>query len=63
MLHQGSWSVAKYVVEVQPLVADSGWNGTALQEVFHNRPCYQIKDELVARDEPEGLDSLISLLT
>lgn len=51
MLCQGSWSVAEYAVAFRTLVAESGWNGKALQG-FHNKLWDHIKDGLVAMDEP-----------
>lgn len=43
--------------------ADPRRNYKAFQGVFHNRIRDQIKDEMVARDDPTGLNSLIFLAT
>lgn len=45
------------------LTADSGWNAEALQGVFLQGLSNKTKDELVARDDPTGLDPLVSLAT
>lgn len=54
---------SRICMEFQPLVADSGWNSKALQGVFLNGLSDQIKDEFAAKDDPVGLDPLISLAT
>lgn len=63
MLHQGPRSVAEYAVEFWTLAADAGRNNEALQGVFLKGLNNDIKDYLVARDGPEGVNSQISLTT
>ncbi|XP_038844002.1 uncharacterized protein LOC120043485 [Salvelinus namaycush] len=57
----GSPSVAEMACEFRTLAAESGWNDEALQGAFRNALTETLKDELVSREEPEGLDKLISL--
>ena len=54
-------SVAEMACEFCNLAAESGRNEEALQEAFRNTLTETLKDELVSRDEPDGLDELISL--
>lgn len=54
-------SVAEMACEFRTLAAESGWNEEALQGAFRNVLTETIKDELVSRDEPDGLDELIFL--
>ena len=58
-LRQGSQSVA--VMACEFLAAESGWNDEALQGAFRNALTETLKDELVTREKPDGLDKLISL--
>ena len=48
-------------IEFRTLATESGWNEEALQCAFRNALSEIIKDELVSRDEPAGLEELISL--
>lgn len=56
-------STVEYAVEFWTLAANAGRNDEALQEVFLKGLNNHIKDDAVARDGPEGLNSLISLAT
>lgn len=60
-LRQGPRSVAELAIEFRTLAAESGWNEEALQGAFQNALSENLKDELVSRDEPGGLDELIAL--
>ncbi|KAI3376970.1 hypothetical protein L3Q82_000205 [Scortum barcoo] len=60
-LRQGSQSVAAYSVDFRILAAASGWDSLALKGIFYKGLAEKIKDELSLRDEPDSLDSLISL--
>uniref|UniRef100_A0A673VT78 DUF4939 domain-containing protein n=1 Tax=Salmo trutta TaxID=8032 RepID=A0A673VT78_SALTR len=60
-LHQGPHSVAEMACEFRTLASESTWNEEALQGAFRNALSETLKDELVSRDEPDGLDELISL--
>lgn len=51
--------MTNYSTEFRTLAADSGWNSSSLTDAFYNRLSDDIKDELVARDPPTGLDALI----
>lgn len=53
--------MAKYAIEFQTMAVDSEWNSEVQQGLFLSRLSEDLKDELVVRDEPEGLDALISL--
>lgn len=45
------------------LKTDSRWNDEALQGVFLQGLSDDIKNKLVAMDDPQGLDPLVSLAT
>ncbi|KAI3360881.1 hypothetical protein L3Q82_012889, partial [Scortum barcoo] len=60
-LRQGSQSVAAYSVDFRILAAASGWDSLALKGIFYKGLAEKIKDKLSLRDEPDSLDSLISL--
>ncbi|KAI3352501.1 hypothetical protein L3Q82_005453 [Scortum barcoo] len=60
-LRQGSQSVAAYSVDFSILAAASGWDSLALKWIFYKGLAEKIKDKLSLRDEPDSLDSLISL--
>ena len=60
-LRQGSHSVAVFAIEFRTLAAESGWNDEALQGVFLNALDDVVKNELVSREDPTGLDQLIAL--
>lgn len=53
-------SVPEYSV-FRVLAAESGWDEEALQGVFLNGLCKQMKDELAMKDKSYCLDTLISL--
>jgi hypothetical protein len=56
-LRQGPHSVAEF----RTLTTESSWNEEALQGAFRSAHTETLKDDLVSRDEPGGLDELISL--
>lgn len=60
-LHQGSQSVAAFVIEFRILVADRYWTDVVLQEVFIPGLSEEVMDKLATRDESDNLESLISL--
>lgn len=62
-LHQGARPVAEYAIDFRILATESGWDDTALQDVFIRGLSDNVKDELAARDETRCLDELISLAT
>lgn len=51
-LRQGARSVSS---------AETDWNQGALRAVFKRGLCHRLRDELASRDEPEGLDGMVSL--
>lgn len=59
--HQGSQSVASYVIEFRFLGVESGWNKVAIQGAFVRGLSEEIKDTLAARVETDSLDALMSL--
>lgn len=63
LLTQGSSPVAQYAIDFRILAAESGWDDTALQDVFLRGLSDNVKDELAARDETDSLEGLISLAT
>ncbi|CAB1338614.1 unnamed protein product [Coregonus sp. 'balchen'] len=60
-LRQEPHSVAEMACEFRTLAVESGWNEGALQGAIRNALTETLKDELVSRDEPDGLDKLNSL--
>lgn len=59
---EGPRSVIEYSVEFRTLPADSGLNHESLQGVFLNGLSDKLMDELAASNDPDILDSLISLI-
>ncbi|KAF7647751.1 hypothetical protein LDENG_00167330 [Lucifuga dentata] len=60
-LRQGSRSIAEYSVDLRILAAESRWNDGALQGIFMQGLNDQLKDVLAAKEDPDSLESLISL--
>lgn len=58
LLHicQGERSVSEYTLELHILAAESEWNETALQTVFHQELKRHILNELACRNESLSLD-------
>lgn len=60
-LKQGNRSMSEYSVTFHILVAESGWDQSALQGVFFKGLSEEVKDKLAVRDETTSLDALIDL--
>ena len=60
-IRQGTDSVCDYAIRFRTLATDSGWNSTALYDVFLKGLSDQIQDLLVPLDLPSSLDSIITL--
>ena len=60
-LKQGNGSVCDYAIQFRTLAAESGWNDTALYDVFLKGLSSAIQDLLVPLDLPTSLDDLITL--
>uniref|UniRef100_A0A8C5ERN7 CCHC-type domain-containing protein n=1 Tax=Gouania willdenowi TaxID=441366 RepID=A0A8C5ERN7_GOUWI len=60
-LSQGQRSVSDYSIDFWTLKAEVDWTEQALRAAFTKGLSDQIKDELMSRDEPDDLESLISL--
>lgn len=60
-LKQGSHRVSEYTLDFRILAAESGWNSTSLQAVFHQGLHTRVRKELACRDEDITLDALIDL--
>lgn len=60
-LQQGRRSVADFAIEFRTLAASSGWNDEALAARFAEGLAEDIRDEVYARELPEGLDRLVEL--
>ena len=60
-LKQGKNSVCDYVILFRTLAAESGWNNTALYDIFPKGLSPDIQDLLVPLDLPSDLDALIAL--
>ena len=53
--------MADYVVDLQPLAAESAWNREALFDMFLHGVSEEVKDKLAARVLPTEHDSLIAM--
>ena len=60
-IKQGKDSVCDYAIRFRTLAADSGWNDTALYDVFLKGLTPFIQDLFVPLDLPSSLDALIAL--
>ena len=60
-IRQGMDCVCDYAIRFRTLATDSGWNATALYDVFLKGLSDEIQDLLVPLDLPPDLDSLITL--
>lgn len=60
-LVQGSRSVADFSIDFRIAASESGWGELELKGVFLRGLSSELKDELASRDEPDSLESLISL--
>uniref|UniRef100_A0A3P9HNI4 Retrotransposon gag domain-containing protein n=1 Tax=Oryzias latipes TaxID=8090 RepID=A0A3P9HNI4_ORYLA len=60
-LRQGKDSVNDYAIRFRTLAADSQWNNYALFDMFYQGLSEQVKDELAARELPQGVNNLIAL--
>ena len=60
-LKQGKNSVCDYAIHFRMLAAESGWNNTALYDIFLKGLSPDIQDLLTPLDLPLSLDALITL--
>lgn len=60
-IRQGREAVSDYAVRFRTLASESGWNSTALYDVFLKGLAAPIREQLVPLDLPQDLDSLIAL--
>ena len=60
-IRQGNQSVSDYAIRFRTLATDSGWNEESLFDAFLYGLAEPIRDQLVNRDLPEKVDSLIEL--
>lgn len=60
-LTQGRRSVEEYVLEFRTLAAEVNWTENSLSASFYHGLKEYIKDELAYREEPAGLEELITL--
>lgn len=58
---QGQRSVSDYSIEFWTLAAEVDWTDQALRAAYKRGLSEQLKDELMSRDEPNDLNSLVSL--
>ena len=58
---QGKDFVCDYAIHFRTLAAESGWNNTALYDIFLKGLSADIQDLLVSLDLPTSLDALITL--
>ena len=59
---QGNRRVSYYAIEFRTLATDSGWNDESLFDAFLYGLAEPIKDQLINRELPEDVDSLIALV-
>lgn len=60
-LRQGQRSVSDYTIEFWTLAAEVDWTEQALQAAFMRGLSERLREELLSRDEPPDLNSLVSL--
>lgn len=60
-LQQGASTMADCSIHFQIVVANSGWNDTALRGVYIQRLAEELKDELAAQEEMPDLEMLLDL--
>lgn len=60
-LCQGKRSVTDYSIEFRTLAASCDWNPPALLARFLEGLCAEVKDEILSREVPTSVDSLIEL--
>lgn len=60
-LRQSSSSAAEFAVEFRILSVESGWNETALIDLFLHSLSEKLKDELATREVPSSLEEVVSL--
>uniref|UniRef100_A0A8K9X149 Gypsy retrotransposon integrase-like protein 1 n=1 Tax=Oncorhynchus mykiss TaxID=8022 RepID=A0A8K9X149_ONCMY len=60
-LCQGNRSITDYSIEFRTLAASSGWNEPALLARFLEGLRAEVKDEILSREVPSSVDSLIEL--
>ena len=60
-IRQGNRTVSDYAIAFQTLATTSGWEPRALYDAFLHGLSESIKDELLTRELPEDINSLISL--
>ncbi len=60
-LRQGRRSAADYAIEFRTLAATCEWNEQALSARFLEGLSGDIKEEILSRDPPTGLDQLVEL--
>ena len=60
-IRQGNDSVCDYAIHFRTLAAESGWNNTALYDIFLKGLSSDLQDLLVPLDLPTSLDALIAL--
>ena len=60
-LRQGGSFVSDYSIEFQTLATDSSWEGHAVVDSFIHGLSERVKDELLTRELPKNLDSIIAL--
>ena len=60
-LQQGRESVCNYAIRFRTLAAESGWNTTALYDVFFKGLANHVRERLLTFDLPTDLDALIAL--
>ena len=61
LIRQGNQSVCDYAIHFRTLAAESGWNNTALYDIFLKGLSSELQDLLVPLDLPTTLDALIAL--
>ena len=60
-LFPGARSVAEFSIDFRIAASESGWGELELRGMFLRSLSSELKDELATRDEPDSLESLITL--
>ena len=61
-LWQANWDFSTYYIEFTRYAADTNWNKAAKRSQLEEGLCHELRNDLIARDEPELFANFITLL-
>ena len=61
-LRQANWDFSTYYAEFTSYAADTNWNEVAKRLPLEEGLCHELKNDLIARDEPELFADFVTLL-